>query len=160
MTERREGTREQAEEILIDNDERRENAEAAGLTTADMAHPSSGGSQRPDRTREAGTREPLGPADSPGEAVTDTPPLLPPDQIQAARGTWATVQAGFVDEPRRSVKEADQLVAQLMQQLAEGFAREREQLESRWDQGDDVSTEDLRVVLQRYRSFFNRLLAA
>ena len=88
-----------------------------------------------------------GPADSAGEAAAGMPPLLPPDQAPAARGTWATVQAGFVDEPRRSVKEADQLVAQLMQQLAEGFSRERDQLESRWDHGDDVPTEDLRVVL-------------
>jgi hypothetical protein len=94
------------------------------------------------------------------EAEEDMTPLLPPEQITAARSTWAQVQAGFVDEPRRSVKEADELVAQLMQQLAEGFSRERNELESRWDQGDNVSTEDLRVVLQRYRSFFQRLLAA
>ena len=69
--------------------------------------------------------------------------------FRPTRSRWpqVRVQAGFVDEPRRSVKEADQLVAQLMQQLAEGFSRERDQLESRWDHGDDVPTEDLRVVL-------------
>jgi hypothetical protein len=31
-------------------------------------------------------------------------------------------------------------------------------LEKRWGQGDSVSTEDLRLALQRYRSFFDRLL--
>jgi hypothetical protein len=45
-----------------------------------------------------------------------------------------------------------------MQRLAEGFANERSGLEKQWDRGDNVSTEDLRVALQRYRSFFGRLL--
>ena len=47
-----------------------------------------------------------------------------------------------------------------MQRLAAGFSDERERLEGQWDQGSDVSTEDLRVALTRYRSFFDRLLAA
>ena len=68
------------------------------------------------------------------------------------------VQTGFVDEPRRTVEEADKLVAAVMQRLAEGFANERSGLEKQWDSGDNVSTEDLRLALQRYRSFFDRLL--
>jgi hypothetical protein len=63
-----------------------------------------------------------------------------------------------VDEPRQTVAEADKLVASVMQRLAEGFANERSGLEKQWDRGDNVSTEDLRVALQRYRSFFDRLL--
>jgi hypothetical protein len=62
------------------------------------------------------------------------------------------------DEPRRTVEDADKLVAAVMQRLAEGFANERSGLEKQWDSGDNVSTEDLRVALQRYRSFFDRLL--
>jgi hypothetical protein len=46
-----------------------------------------------------------------------------------------------------------------MKRLAETFAKERAGLESQWDRGEDVSTEDLRVALQRYRAFFGRLLA-
>jgi hypothetical protein len=68
------------------------------------------------------------------------------------------VQTGFVDEPRRSVEDADKLVTSVMQRLAEGFANERWGLEKQWDHGDSVSTEELRVALQRYRSFFDRLL--
>ncbi len=71
---------------------------------------------------------------------------------------WSNVQTAFVDEPRRSVEDADKLVASVMQQLAAGFANERSGLEKQWDHGDNVSTEDLRVALQRYRSFFGRLL--
>jgi hypothetical protein len=63
-----------------------------------------------------------------------------------------------VDEPRRTVADADKLVASVMQRLAEGFANERSGLEKQWDRGDDASTEDLRLALQRYRSFFDRLL--
>ena len=70
------------------------------------------------------------------------------------------MQVGFVDEPRGSVQEADALVAELMQRLAQTFSDERTSLEAQWEQGADVSTEDLRVAMQRYRSFFDRLLRA
>jgi hypothetical protein len=73
---------------------------------------------------------------------------------------WNTIQAAFVDDPRDAVKEADALVAELMQRLAETFSTERSRLESQWDNDEDVSTEDLRIALQRYRSFFDRLLSA
>jgi hypothetical protein len=64
-----------------------------------------------------------------------------------------------VDEPRRAVEQADSLVASAMKRLAEVFAEERFNLEHQWDRGDNVSTEDLRIALQRYRSFFQRLLS-
>ena len=76
------------------------------------------------------------------------------------RERWTDVQTGFVDEPRHAVEEADKLVATVMQRLAEGFANERANLEKQWDRGDNVSTEDLRLAMQRYRSFFDRLLNA
>jgi hypothetical protein len=86
--------------------------------------------------------------------------LLPADQAEGYTNRWEKIQAGFVDQPRESVEEADALVADLMQRLQAGFAGERKNLESQWDQGDDVSTEELRVALTRYRSFFERLLSA
>jgi hypothetical protein len=85
-------------------------------------------------------------------------PLLPRDQADGLTSRWTQIQAGFVDEPRQSVEQADALVADVMQRLAAGFAVERKRLESQWETGDDVSTEDLRVALTRYRSFFERLL--
>jgi hypothetical protein len=86
--------------------------------------------------------------------------LLEKHEMQRILGQWKDVQAEFVDEPRNAVKDGDALVAELMQRLAQTFANEREQLESQWAGGDDVSTEDLRQSLRRYRSFFDRLLAA
>ena len=86
--------------------------------------------------------------------------LLEDDELRSIRGQWKDIQAEFVDEPRKAVQEADALVAELMQRLAQTFASEREELESRWAGGEDVSTEDLRSGLRRYRSFFERLLAA
>lgn len=97
-------------------------------------------------------------ADDAGRAEHDEQPLLPGVELEGFRERWETIQTGFVDEPREAVSEADGLVAEVMQQLADTFARERNQLEGQWDRGEDVSTEDLRVSLQRYRSFFNRLL--
>jgi hypothetical protein len=88
----------------------------------------------------------------------ETPPLFSESELGEFRSRWSNVQTGFVDEPRRTVEDADKLVASVMQRLAEGFANERSGLEKQWDQGDHVSTEDLRVALQRYRSFFDRLL--
>ena len=71
---------------------------------------------------------------------------------------WAHVQADFVDDPRKSVSEAHELVGDLVQRIVDSFTQERNELERQWSKGDDVSTEDLRVCLQRYRSFFSRLL--
>jgi hypothetical protein len=73
-------------------------------------------------------------------------------------GRWESVQGLFVDDPRAAVEEADGLVAEVIRQLAETFSSERESLESQWSSGGDVSTEDLRLALQRYRAFFQRLL--
>ncbi len=91
-------------------------------------------------------------------AISKPMPLFSESETEDFRSQWNKVQTGFVDEPRRTVEDADKLVAAVMQRLAEGFANERSGLEKQWDRGDDVSTEDLRVALQRYRSFFDRLL--
>ena len=97
---------------------------------------------------------------SEGSSGASTTPLFPQSDITELRVRWNDVQSGFVDEPRQAVEEADKLVAMVLQRLTDGFAHERAGLEKQWDRGDNVSTEDLRVALQRYRSFFDRLLAA
>lgn len=108
----------------------------------------------------AGAATPARPAPEPGRTSDDAAmPLFPADQVDALRSRWQEVQAGFVDEPRRAVEQADELVASAMKTLAETFAAERANLEHQWDRGEDISTEDLRVALQRYRAFFGRLVA-
>ncbi len=92
--------------------------------------------------------------------IGNVTPLFSDTEVGALRSRWSNVQAVFVDEPRRSVEEADALVATVMQRLTEGFANERSSLEKQWDNGDNVSTEDLRLALQHYRAFFGRLLNA
>ena len=96
---------------------------------------------------------------APSDASTNGAPLLSEELSTTFQRRWKEVQTRFVDEPRGAVEDADGLVANLMQQLAEGFAQERERLEAQWGRGEDISTEDLRVALQRYRSFFQRLLS-
>jgi hypothetical protein len=86
-------------------------------------------------------------------------PLFSPEEAGDLRRKWDAIQGAFVDEPRKAVQEADSLVATAMKSLAEQFASQRSTIEGQWDRGGDVSTEDLRLVLRRYRSFFGRLLS-
>jgi hypothetical protein len=95
---------------------------------------------------------------SPGTAST-TGPLLAAEDAEGFRARWTDIQTGFVDAPRQAVEQADALVAELMQHLARTFADERGRLEGQWDRGDEVPTDNLRDAFQRYRSFFERLLA-
>ena len=85
--------------------------------------------------------------------------LLTSDFTQDLRSRWDHVQAAFVDEPREAVKEADALVDQAIQKLSQSFDEARSNLEQQWSRGEEVSTEDLRIALQKYRSFFHKLLA-
>lgn len=120
---------------------------APTLSTADLARAGQA-EERPAEPRSFEAAEPR--KDS---------PLFPASEAEAMRQRWTDIQAAFVDEPRRAVEQADGLVAEAIKTLAEMFAAERERLEGQWDRGDDVDTEDLRQALQRYRSFFTRLLA-
>jgi len=103
------------------------------------------------------------PAPAPNTAANPQPqqatPLFPTDEEQKFRSRWESIQTGFVDDPRHSVEQADNLVAEVIKNLAETFANERSKLEQQWSQGNNVSTEDLRLGLQHYRSFFDRLLS-
>lgn len=86
-------------------------------------------------------------------------PLFPEDELHNFRARWDQVQTSFVDEPRKAVEDADNLVASVVKRIAEQFASEREKLEARWDKGDQINTEDLRQAFRSYRSFFDRLLS-
>ncbi len=86
-------------------------------------------------------------------------PLFLPETAATFRSRWSDVQSSFVDDPERAVKQGDELVAQVMKSLAETFSSERAKLEGQIDRTAKASTEDLRVALRRYRSFFERLLS-
>jgi hypothetical protein len=90
--------------------------------------------------------------------TSDDQELFRGDELQSFRSRWDEVQGRFVDEPREAVQKADDLVSDLVERLTSGFAETRSGLEEQWNKGEDASTEDLRVALMRYRSFFQRLL--
>lgn len=138
------------------------------LTTADLAAANRGApmkekkAPRPAAPREyveEPARKPERPKTTAPEIAPDSTPLFSSEEAQQFRSEWDAIQIAFVDEPRKAVERADGLVAQVIQRLAEVFADERGTLEGQWSRGADVSTEDLRVALQRYRSFFGRLLS-
>jgi hypothetical protein len=107
--------------------------------------------------RDTTTADPAGDSGATTTADADAGPLVA--DSDGFQRQWEQIQGRFVDEPRGAVEDADALVATVMQQVADGFASERERLEAQWGRGEDISTEDLRVSLQRYRSFFQRLLS-
>jgi hypothetical protein len=92
------------------------------------------------------------------QSARDPSALLPTKETDTLWQRWEAIQARFVDDPRGSVQEADSLVEEVMNRLTETFGQERSNLEGQWSRGEDVTTEELRVALQRYRSFFQRLL--
>jgi hypothetical protein len=94
-----------------------------------------------------------------GDDTTKLKPLFADGVDRDFRNRWRDIQSGFVDEPRSAVEQADQLVAQLMQRLAQSFSEQRSNLEKQWEASEKVSTEELRVGFTRYRSFFERLLS-
>ncbi len=136
-----------------DNTTLREPRPNGGLSTADLA----------------GRATSLQPEDRPlpdqvastagAKARAEAVPLFPAGDAEGFRSRWGEIQTGFVDDPRQAVQQGDGLVAEVMKRLAETFAEERAKLEQQWDRGDNVDTENLRVALQHYRSFFDRLLS-
>jgi len=132
------------------------------LSTADLA--GGGATSRPPEDEPMPTTTPTAAA-TPSTATTAEPPtdgatpLFPTDEVERFRSRWQEAQTGFVDEPRNAVEQADKLVAEMMQRLAQVFSDERAKLEEQWSRGNDIDTEDLRVALRRYRSFFDRLLS-
>ena len=131
----------EAERVAVDEDTRQEDTRPG---TADLVRETEQVDAGADETQADAEREPL---------------FETADRDRFGE-SWTNIQAAFVDDPKDAVKEADTLVAELMQRLAETFSAERSRLESQWDNDEDVSTEDLRIALQRYRSFFDRLLSA
>jgi hypothetical protein len=128
-----------------------------------------------DETPMGGTVAVVGPMDEKivheapmGETITHEAPigtnagssaaLLNREESEHFRARWNEIQGKFVDEPRSAVQQADALVSEVIEQITRMFANEHSSLEGQWNQGNDVSTEDLRQALQHYRSFFNRLV--
>jgi hypothetical protein len=137
-------------------------ARDSGVTTEEIA--SAGTTDRDDIQAEAASQEPERGVSrafvDQSEDAEHRALLLKSEELQAVSTRWRDIQARFVDEPRSAVQDADALVADLTERLARMFAAERHQLESHWTSTEDVSTEDLRQGLLRYRSLFERLLAA
>jgi hypothetical protein len=131
------------------------------LTTADMGGAAAARrmpiSDQIDIDRERGAVD--YPSDVDSQPEEASAPLFEQSALQDFRSRWGAIQTGFVDNPGGAVMQADELVAAVMKRLAEVFTDERANLEQEWAKRNDVSTEDLRLAIRRYRSFFDRLLS-
>jgi len=140
------------DEQAVAREQHDERVRTDGPPVADTRTPA-----RQEEARREVAKAPSGAASGTAAAETGAA-LFAAEEATRFHTRWTDVQAAFVDEPRAAVERADSLVAEVMKKLAEGFAQERASLERQWDRGDNVTTEDLRLALQRYRSFFDRLL--
>jgi hypothetical protein len=145
---------------VIEAKEMKEEETEVGLTTTTLA----GAGAKPEVRAVAASGFGAGGTSLAGAATAaaldeQATPLFSSEEAKDFRARWDAIQVSFVDEPRGVVEQADTLVAVAMKRLAEMFAAERTKLEGQWDRGDNVSTEDLRLALRRYRSFFGRLLS-
>lgn len=120
------------------------------LDTDQYDEPATGTTERTQATR---------PADLGSPRAGDTG-LVSSEAASQFSERWQVIQTNFIDEPRASVEAADALVAEVIETISKRFSDERSRLEAQWERNEDVGTEDLRVTLQHYRSFFERLLAA
>lgn len=98
-------------------------------------------------------------SDQTTNAQTTGDHLFADDDLSGFRTHWDEVQASFVDDPQQCVRQADTLVSDVVEKLTTSFTTTRTRLEAQWAGGEEVSTEDLRVALQQYREFFQRLLS-
>jgi len=75
------------------------------------------------------------------------------------RRRWEAVQAGFVDDPRRAVEQADEMVSAAVAALQAHIEQRREDLAETWRDGAQASTDALLVAFQRYRELFEGVLS-
>jgi hypothetical protein len=148
------------------------------MTTADQRAETTESAERPGSSiKTAGSTEGTGsPSPTTGSSIADSSTmaresvtertdssadesLFAEGKRSSLRSRWDEVQSGFVDDPRECVHKADGLVSDVVDQLTAGFSEARSRLEEQWARGEEVSTEDLRLTLKRYREFFERLLA-
>ena len=127
------------------------------MSTADLAGSEPAGTPNGEESR---SRETPGGSSAMPTQAPETVSLISPDVRGDFTRRWEDIQVRFVDDPQHSVQEADALVAEIMQHLAQIFADEKSNLEARWSRGGDASTEDLRMAIQHYRSLVDRLLRA
>lgn len=124
----------------------------AGIDTADQ--PAEGGTYADQPTNQQQT----GNVAQTTVGGAELAPLFAQDATERFRARWLAIQSKFVDDPSDSVKQADQLVSDVIQEITRSFADRRGNLEKQWNGGEQASTEDLRIALKQYRSFFDRLL--
>jgi hypothetical protein len=148
---------------MLDNDDLERDPDLTGRPTTSTAdgdrvtdQPNAGMAGQPNADMAGRPNDPT--TDQPSDPTTAAAaPLVADNAAVDYRARWDVVQQGFVDDPRNAVSEADKLVDDVLKHLADGFDRQRQDLEHQWSAGEP-STEDLRSALQRYRAFFQRLL--
>jgi hypothetical protein len=161
-----ERVRDTASEAEADVGRRADTTIEQGERSPDPASQAQTGADRQaDTTIEQGERspDPASQAQTGADRQADTgvrqpTTLIEPERAEIYNSRWTELKGEFVDDPRRAVRGANELVGEVLDELEELFRRQRADLEHGLD-SEQTSTEDLRQALGRYRSFFDRLLS-
>jgi hypothetical protein len=129
-----------------------------GMPVHDAGHGTDHGIGQAATSREVDHPQANQSAHADGSAESEREPLVPQQRAAEYGRRWDAVKGGFVDEPRQAIAEADQIVAELLEELQALFHDQRRDIEQGID-AESTSTEDLRLALRRYSSFFARLLS-
>jgi hypothetical protein len=139
-------------------------ATGPGLTYGDVR--STGDPATDPATASSATADPVAAAASPGAAGQGPDdPGAPAVAEPAARTAqlqerWLAIQSDFVDDPRRSVAAAADLVTEAIDRLVADIRERDASLRGSWDgAGTGADTEVLRNSLREYRTFLDRLVA-
>jgi hypothetical protein len=136
-----EQSRDMASEAATDVDRRADTTAGEGERSPDTAN-----QPQTDADRQADT------------GASQRTSLIEPERAESYNSRWKELKGEFVDDPRRAVRGANELVGEVLDELEELFRRQRTDLEHGLG-SEQTTTEDLRQVLIRYRSFFDRLLS-
>ena len=90
--------------------------------------------------------------------VPEAGPVFAPESAQSFRVRWSSIQAGFIDDPRNAVQDADRFVADVVQSFTAGVEARRRALTSAWEQDGHSGTEELRLTMRQYRALVDRIL--
>jgi hypothetical protein len=82
--------------------------------------------------------------------------LLKPADRDDLDHRWTAIETGFVEDPARHIEMADDLLGDLIGRLQAALEHDRDRLSGAW-KGSDVTTEQLRELLLRYRASYQRL---
>ncbi len=117
----------------------------------------------PNQTREAKSVKQslaINPNEMPGSVPGNNAglPSFSQEELGELQSRWKAIQVQFVDEPCSAVEQAEAFVAETSERVKQMLVDKQKVLGQQWLNHDEVTTEELRVIMQDYRTLLNQML--